>query len=762
MKIDRRSFLSYTTAVVLGGAAGSMLTPAPWKLMDDISIWTQNWPWTPVPQDGAITYKHSVCTLCPGGCGIDVRLAGGRPIKIEGDKDHPVNKGSLCPRGFSALQYLYGPARVTTPLKREGKRGEGKWQKITWDEALTAVSGKLAELRSNGRPDTVACISGSDQGTIPNLIGRFMTAYGSPNFLCTATAKDAMEQAIYLTQGRQGSPVFDIENADFILSFGAGILEGWGGTGRMLNLYGAGKSAKTLVQIEPRLSDTAARANQWISITPGTETALALGLAHVMVKESLYDRQFIENFAFGFNDWTDDNGTAHKGFATAINDYPPAKVARITGIKEAEIPKLARKFAKAAAPIAVSGRGQGLLPGSIDESLAVLLLNAIAGNINKKGGVSVLSDFDYAKWPEIKIDETASKGMQQPRIDGAGSDDFPNTRYLLNRLPETLVAASGDAPIQALLVTGANPLYTMPDTAAAKKAFDRIPFIASFSPFMDETASYADYILPDHTPLERLQEVPAAVGISRQVISLAKPVVKPVYETHHVGDTFIQIARNLGGFVKSAFPWKDYETFLKATLKDHWRTLNKKGWVEISHDLPEPLNYVFNTASGKFEFYPTARVSGQKTIPPLPAFTPVPIEGDPQRFDLVLMPFDSIRLAGGDVANAPFMTKTVDANVLLHQTSVVEINPATARKLGLKDGDSVKLTTPRGEATVQLYFYDGIMPGLIAMPRGLGHTAYSDYLANKGTNVNQLIGAIADPDSGLNTAWGIRATITRI
>ena len=763
MKIDRRSFLTYATALALGGAAGSMLTPAPWKLTDDVSIWTQNWPWTPVPEDGEVTYKESVCTLCPGGCGITVRLVNDRPVKIKGSEDYPTNKGSLCPMGISGLQYLYGPSRVTSPLKREGKRGEGKWKKISWDEALAAVTKELSTLRDSGRPQSVACITGSDQGTIPNLISRFMTAYGSPNYIRAATAQDAIEQAVYLAQGKQGTPVFDIENADFVLSFGSGILDGWGSPGRMFNLYGSQKQSKKIIQIEPRLSDTAAKATKWIGINPGTEGALALGLAYVIIKESLYDKNFVENYAFGFNDWTDDNGTTHAGFATMVRNFAPEKVAQITGIEKAEIVSLARAFARASKPIAINGRGQGDVAGSLDESLAVQSLNALVGNINKPGGISAIPDSNFAKWPEVNIDEIASKGMQQPRIDGAGSEQFPNTRYLLNRLPEIINSTKGDSPVQALLVTDANPMYTLPDTAATKKAFDRIPFIVSFSSYMDETASNADYILPNHTFLERMQDVPATAGISRQVIGLAKPVVKPLYDTKHVGDTFIQLANSLGGFIADAFPWKDYEKFLQATLKDQWRNLKKKGVIEIDHTLPEPLAFTFNTVSTKFEFYPTARNSeNQKENSALPSYTPVPIEGDVQRFKLVLTPYDSIRLAGGYMANAPFMTKTVDDTVLKKQIGLLEINPLTAKELGLKEGAMALLTTPKGEAKVRVHLYEGIKPGLLAMPRGLGHTAYSEYLADKGVNVNTLIGSIEDPGSGLDMAWGIRAKLIRI
>jgi anaerobic selenocysteine-containing dehydrogenase len=609
----------------------------------------------------------------------------------------------------------------------------------------------------------VACVTGSDQGTIPNLIDRFMTAYGSPNYIRAATAQDAIEQAIYLAQGKLGTPVFDIENADFVLSFGSGILEGWGAPGRMFNLYGSQKAAKKIIQIEPRLSDTAAKASQWIGINPGTEGALALGLAYVIIKESLYDKNFVENYAFGFNDWTDENGTSQAGFATMVRNYAPEKVAQITGIDKTKIETLARAFARASKPIAINGRGQGDMPGSIDESLAVQSLNALVGNINKTGGISTSVDSNYAKLPEINIDEVASKGMQQPRIDGAGSEQFPNTRYLLNRLPEIINSTQGDSPVQALLITDANPMYTLPDTAATKKAFDRIPFIVSFSPYMDETASHADYILPNHSYLERMQDVPASVGISRQVIGLSQPVVNPLYDTKHVGDTFIQLANALGGFIADAFPWKNYEKFLKATLNDHWRPLNKNGRIEIDHALPEPLAYTFNTVSGKFEFYPTARNSGkQKANSVLPSYTPVPIEGDVQRFKLVLIPYDSIRLAGGYMANAPFMTKTVDDTILKKQMGLLEINPATARELGLKEGAMALLTTPKGEVKVKVHLYEGIKPGILAMPRGLGHTAYSDYLADKGVNVNTLIGPIEDPGSGLDMAWGIRAKLIRI
>lgn len=762
MKIDRRDFLTYTTAAVLGGAAGTMLTPAPWKLMDDVSIWTQNWPWTPVPETGPVSYKSSTCTLCPGGCGINVRFVGNRPVKIEGLKDHPVNQGALCPMGLSGLQYLYGPERVQSPLKREGNRGEGKWKKITWDEALAAVTEKLSAQRASGAPQSVACVTGPERGTLPSLIGRFLTVYGSPNLFRQTSAQDAGEQAVFLTQGKQGKPGFDIENADFILSFGCGLLDGWGCSGRMFRLFAARDTSQKIIQIEPRLSDTAARADRWIGINPGTEGALALGLAHVIIRESLYSKNFIEKFTFGFNDWTDEAGVAHTGFATLVQAYTPEKVAEITGIPKSLIESLAREFAGASRPLAINGRGQGATPGSIDEALAVHSLNALTGNINQTGGLSVIAEMTYAKWPDPGMDDIAAKGMQQPRLDGAGSEAFPNSRSLLNRLPGVINGAKGDSPVQVLLVAGANPLYTLPDTAATRKAFDRIPFIVSFSTYMDETAAYADIILPNHSPFERYQDVPTPAGMAHQAISLASPVVDPLYDTRHTGDVFIQMAKGLGGFMGEAFPWDDYAAFLEETLQEHWAGLKEKGVVEIASEPASPDGFSFNTASAKYEFYPSARAgNGKKDADVLPSFKPAVLEGEASTFSLLLIPYDSIRLSGADTANSPFMIKTVDDTVLKKQTVLVEINPATAKKLNLKEGDKARLSTPKGETPVIVHLYEGIMPDLIAMPKGLGHTAYSDYLANKGANVQSLFGALEDPASGMDMTWGIRARLSR-
>ena len=207
---------------VIGGAAGTALSPLPWKLTDDLSIWTQMWPWTPVPPDGEVSYAGTTCTLCPGGCGIQVRKVDQRAVKIEGTDGHPINDGGICILGLSGLQLLYGPTRVKGPMKRAGSRGSGRWVSISWDEALEEIAGRLTELRNQGRPESVAVFSGNHRGTLPALLSRFLTAYGSPNFVTDTSLRDSYEFALHRMQGVQASAGFDLEQTDFFLSLGSG------------------------------------------------------------------------------------------------------------------------------------------------------------------------------------------------------------------------------------------------------------------------------------------------------------------------------------------------------------------------------------------------------------------------------------------------------------------------------------------------------------------------------------------------------------
>jgi len=313
------------------------------------------------------------------------------------------------------------------------------------------------------------------------------------------------------------------------------------------------------------------------------------------------------------------------------------------------------------------------------------------------------------------------------------------------------------------MVHGANPCYTLPDSKAVIAAFNKIPFVVSFSSYMDETAKNSDLILPNHTYLERYEDVPAPAGLSKPFIGFTRPVVPPQFNTRHTGDVVIQLARALSGTVGRAFLWGGYEDCLKKTLNGKWQALEDEGFRHQPDFKPPAGLKAFETVSQKFEFFATAiHTETKKDLDALPHFSPVEPEGDKSTYPLVLIPYDTMRLAAGFIGTPPFMIKTVEDTVLKGEHVLVEVNPETAKRFGLSEGKTAVLTTPKGQITVKIHLFDGIMPGVVAMPRGLGHSAYDKYLAGKGFNFNEMIGPAPDPISGLDTAWGIRARLHKV
>jgi anaerobic selenocysteine-containing dehydrogenase len=736
MKIDRRSFLSF----LIGGAAGTALSPLPWKLTDDISIWTQMWPWTPVPQRGENTYVKSACTLCPGGCGIHVRKVGERVVKIEGLPDHPVNDGGLCLLGLSGANLLYGHRRVRAPLKKVN----GRFRQIRWDDAIAELAQTLTTLRDSGHPYKLACLSGSDRGTVAQLLARFLTVYGSPNFVRTATMQDTYEQTLYLMQGDRATAGFDAMNSDYVLSFGSGVLHGWGPPVFMFQAHSRWqKEGGKLVQCEPRLSSTSAMANQWVAIKPGTEGTLALGVAHVIIKEGLYNADFVDQYTNGFDAWR----------RQVLDGFRPDIVAEITGVDANTLSTVAREFARARRPLAVCGRGKGLEPGSLKEFMAVHALNALVGSVGRQGGIWAVPEPEYIDWAEPEMDAVASQGMQKERIDQAGSGRYPFTRYLPDRLSE--VMADPARPVEVLFVHESNPAYSLPGVRRMLEAMQNVPMVVSFSSYMDETAQAADLILPNHIYLERYEDLPVTAGYPQPLVNLVRPVVRPQFNTRHTGDVILKLAQAMGGTVADAFPWEDYQRCLEMTLADIWDSLDEDGyWIDADFAPSLDDENAFATASGKFEFV-------NPDVESMTLFTPVKAEGDEAAFPLVLIPYDSMRLWAGYIAATPFVVKTVSDTVLKGNDVLVEIHPDTAKQIGLKQNSEATLSTPEGQARVRVNLYEGIAPGLVAMVRGLGHTAHDPFIAGKGVNVNTLLPATADTTTGLNAAWGIRAKLTR-
>jgi len=810
MELNRRNFIS----LMVGGVAGMHITPLPWKLTDDIAIWTQNWPWVPVPPAGAFNSAKSVCTLCPGGCGIEVRKVDGRAVKIEGRTDFPVNPGGICPVGMGGLQLLYNEdIRFTRPMKRVGPRGAGQFADISWKEAVGILSERIGGLRKKGAGEAIAAIDGnSARSATALLVERLLKAVGSPNYLRAPSLDDTYSLANLMMLGTDGPMAYDLENSDFILSFGAGLIEGWGAPGRMINAWSIWRDQETrgkvkVVQVEARASNTASKADQWVAVMPGTEGALALAMAHVIIKEGLYNKEFVGGYTSGFNEWS----------SFVIRQYSPEQAAAVTSCPSEEIRSLARAFAKSKAPVALCGRGKGTLNGSLYESMCIQSLNALTGGINRIGGVLVQDHLPLASLPDITYDEVSRQGVQKARLDHAGTPKFPYAQSVASLFAKE-VREAADSRIDTLLVFGSNPVQTLPDGGLFRKALSKIPFIVSFSSFRDDTSMYADLVLPDHTYLEKMDEVVWPAGLQYPLYSLTRPVVKPLYETKNCGDTIIELAKAIGGSVAASFPWKGFEDVVKHRAKglfdsakgltgykadspvwkmmqkaeeitpdyksfdDLWNKLSKGGfWYRPVHNYGR-WDSIFKTATGKFEFVSTrlqlaiqgylrqnqadSALSGLgigagAQVAAYPHYEETNAQVDTKVYPITLVPYEMINLASGSVASPPHLNKTIFDNQLLKEDSFAEINPKTASQLGIKEGEPVFIESAAGRIRVRVSIFEGAMPGCVFVPLGFGRIGWDEFTRGKGANPNDIILPRMDPVSGQPVWWKTPVKITK-
>lgn len=777
-----------------------MLSPLPWYLTDDAAIWTQNWRWRASPERGEITKVPSVCVLCEGGCGIKARLVSKkRAIYIEGNPASPVNEGGICPLGAAGPQFLYAPYRVAKPMKQTKARGDASgFQPISWSDALAELSGKLAKIRQAGKPQGVACITGSRESSMDDLWRQFFVAYGSPNFFKMPSQADSLRLAASLSTGQDLPFAFALEKSSYILSFGANLIEGWGAPGRMqaaFKRWRQGTPSATLVQVESRCSLTASKADQWLAVAPGTEPALALGIAQVMIKENLYDAEFVSANVFGFDDWTDSSGKTRQGFKALVMsaEYSPEEVSKVTGVDTGKIRELAKAFAGQKDAVAVWGQAQGDIGNRVYHDLAFFALNVIKGNPGSSL-VTLVPEVPLGALPEPKQDDTAAAGLKQPRLDLAQAKKPPVCGNGIHAFLDTISQGLG-YPLEVLLVHEANPAYSLPEAGLFQAALSKIGTLVSFSSYMDETALQADLILPNHAAFERLDDVINLPGVPYPYYAVSAPILKPRKETMHTGDAIIALAKGAGESVIGSIPWKTYEDFLKERVKglaasqkgslakkegaEIWKVqpgdaleVNfKEGdlWKQLAagicwYDAPVDISFQLQTTSGKIELALQALQAagaGADDKFYLPHFEPLPLSGDEKEYPLLLVSYRSFFITGDYLANPPFMTKTVWNFVLKEHDQFVEINPKTAKSLGLEEGDKAVIKTSQGQTGVLVHVTPTARPGVVNIVQGLGHKAYDEYIQDKGTNANNLVEVQMDPVTGLGTVWATRAQLRR-
>jgi len=800
MKVTRRGFLQIVGVSVAGRvASGCKVLERGYP--EEYSVEKPPVPGAEGWAQGEERLVKSTCLQCDGGCGIVVRVVEGRAVSIKGNPDYPTNQGGLCPKGLNGLQVLYDPDRIEGPLQRIGERGAGKWERISWEDAVAAVAGELGNLRKNGESHGVAVLGGRYRGHMRDLVHRFLTAYGSPNeidhgSLCATGDK----VACFLAQGIRDRLAYDWERTKYVLVFGAGFVESFRPTAMMLRVYGhmrqgvPGQRTK-IVQIDPRYGVSAARADEWVQIRPGTDGALALGLAHVLIRDGLVNKKFIRNHTLGFDAWTDSAGRSHIGFKDLVfSSYAPTSVAEMTGVAVETIERLAHEFAAHQPGVAVVGRGAAAHTNGVYNVLAIHALNALIGSIDVPGGVLVQRKPPFTSWPEPELDDAARLGFHRPRFDLDGGDVPLFADSQLATLAERLERGQ-PYPLKAIFFYYTNPLFSAPAPDRLRAALKGVPLLVSFSPFMDESTAMADFVLPDHTYLERWQLDVIAPSVGFPLFSIRQPVVEPLHDTRSTGEVLIQIARAIGGTVASAFPGGELDMIKQLVRGVHesrrgsiraddfdefWKKLlTAGGWWDPPYSFGE-WDHVLATPSGRYEFYSTrlderlgALAGGRREEDPeaaraavltglaasgrwdeacLPHYEPVRPAKDDAEFPFICVSYKTMTHAEGRGANQPHLQEAFGVQFDRSWEPWVEIHPDDARALGVRDEDYVWLRSASGRVRVKAVLYDGTHRATVNVPFEYGHTEYGRWAAGRGENVNPLVGA-AEVSLAGGPAW---------
>ena len=726
------------------------------------------------------------CSLCSSGCGILARVADGNVVKLEGNPMHPVNGGVLCPKGQASLELLYNPDRVAGPMKRKGDRGSGQWESISWDEAIKFVADQVKALRDAGHPEQLTFMTGETRGQLLPLFERFMQAVGSPNLIQNESLNVAAAKlGMYLTQGIYDLPVYDLENTRYVLSFGASMLEAGWNPQRMisgLSYSRRGRATRSkVVVVDPRQGITGAKADEWIPIKPGTDAALALGMANVIIHTGLMDSDFIHNYAFGFDDFTDENGMHRQGFKNFVLDnYSPAQVEMITGVPATTIARIAGEFASNTPAVAILPGKGGLLNGSINgvyAAMAVHMLNGLVGSIDAPGGVLTQRYFGVKDWPVLFDDSTAATGLSAKRVDGVG-DKFPLARNAYQNVADEVLNGT---PVKALFLYAANPVFETPGGKKFADAFKKIPFIVSFSSFVDESTQYADLILPEATFLERWQD-DAIHGLGYPGVALREPAIQPRVNSRNTGDVILQIAQAVDGKVASAFPWNTFEDVVRYRLADSlgvdWKTFQELGvWLMpgyhyahrgSDHWINEVVgrDRINSPRDGRFDFYSREMyylfgklgksdltalgITQINDAISLPHHEEPPMVGDPAKYPFMLNVFTLMSLGPVSAsANLPTLQEISGMTVGETWDSWLEMNPETAASLGLKDIDPVWVESPFGKLLTEVRTVKGLHPNVVNLPYNQGHTAVGRYAKGRGVNGLEILNPATEPASGL-------------
>jgi anaerobic selenocysteine-containing dehydrogenase len=638
------------------------------------------------------------CTICYHSCGMNVLVENGKIKKVEGLQDHPLNKGQLCPKGQRAIELVYHPDRLKYPLKKVN----GIWERLSWDDALSEIADKLQRLKKEFGPDILSIFSGSigvENFEMMELAQRFKGAFGSPNFISVEGICYRMRiRARQMTFGKY--PVEEKDTKLYVL---------WGHNPEQsdfpldLAIQENLPKGSKIVVIDPKRIPLAGKAEMYLPIRPGTDGALALAVMHVIIKENLYDRDFIEKWTHGF-----DKLVPH------IEPYTPEWAEKITWIPAKDIQKLARLYATAESASIFQGTNtQDQTANGTQNSRAFSILQIITGNVNNPGG--------WVISPRLSL---TGLGISTDRTP-IGAEDYSLFYEIWGRKsPYGQVVCFPDSVprvIKALIVTGGNPAMSMPDSNAFREAMKRLDLLVVLDLFMTETAELAHYVLPGCTHLEK-NGLAYSYNVCHGMpyLMLRKKAIEPLHESRSEFTFWKELAKKIG--MGEVFPWATDEEVVELELKP-----SGLSYKELKEDKIAGAYYMakkygmdgyevkgFSTPSKKIEiFSETFEKAG---------FDPLPTYREPDQSPLNKEVYAKYPLILTTGARILYYTHGQHRNIpdLKKQCPdpFAEIHPKTAGKYGVKSGDPIVVESNRGQIKVKALLTEDMAEGVVSVPHG--------------------------------------------
>ncbi len=723
--------------------------------------------------EGVISEKWitTSCLNCAARCATRVRVVNGKAVRIAGNPLSQVSEGEICPRGHIGLQVLYDPGRVTGPLKRtnpaKGRGVDPGWVSIPWSQALSEVGGRLKSLRDKAEPHRLLLFHGLNTTSDEDLMRRFAHAYGTPNVISgEALDREAVKLGRWMADGADTAIAYDLGQTNYILAFGAGIIESEKPLARNLRLWGKIRRERPqrarVVVIDPRYSITAAKADRWLPVKPGTDAALAMAIANVIISEGLYDVEFIKNRTIGFDEYQ----------ALCLNSYSPEAAAAITGIEADTIREIAREFARTGPAIAWAGRGVAGWPNGSYNSYAIFCLNALVGSIDAPGGIIYQEDPAYREMPDPADDDIARDGRAKARLDLGRTNLFPAAPGVTNQVADSIITGS-PYPVEVAIGFNSNFSMTAPGSWRWDEALKKVPYYVHVAPFISEMAEYADVLLPAATFLETWGYDHSPPGSGFAELKIKQPVVEPLYDTRNIAGIIFEMARSLGGTVAGSFNriGDDAQGFVRYRTETiiPWDNFRDRGvWVGPEYKYHQ-YDRVFNTPSRKFEFrsgnLENALKNAGKAVDDklayLPHYEEVKTLGNGGEYPLTLVTYQPLLTIENGSQNYPWAQEMLLVMHGVGWTNFAEMNGETARALGIRDKDVVWLESPFNRIKLRARVTERIHPQVVAIASGQGHYAAGEWQRGIGVNPNEIIGVDYDYLSGQSAFFNTRVKVYR-